>query len=262
MAKERLSDNVKHPTMVSYSKYLLLLAVLLAACQPPQQLFQNPSPTADSRNVLKQYFQPKEAVIHPGDKLSISIYGHEELSIGSANSIYSSDEVTGKWLVVDQDGEVNLPQVGRVKVAGYDIKEVNYLLEDKYRTVLKDPIINARVINHFVTVLGEVNKPGRYTLDNEQMTLVEIIGSASGLSPYAKGHEVKVIRQVQKKPIELVVDMTDLATFSEFNVQLQPDDVVYIGPNEKKFADERLRRGTTIASILGGVALALSLFLR
>ncbi len=248
--------------MVRQLTYLLLLAALLASCTPPQQLFQSSGPATDYRNVLKQYFQPREASIRPGDKLSLSIYGHEELSIGSVNSVYNSDEVTGKWLVVDNDGEVNLPQVGRVKVAGYDIKEVNYLLEEKYRTLLKDPVINARVVNHFVTVLGEVNKPGRYPLDNEQMSLVEIIGSASGLSPYAKGHEVKVIRQVQQKPIELVVDLTDLATFVEFNVQLQPDDVVYIGPNEKKGADEKLRRGTVIASIIGGFALALSLFLR
>ncbi|MCC6724413.1 MAG: polysaccharide export protein, partial [Saprospiraceae bacterium] len=173
--------------MVRQLTYLLLLAVILASCQPPQQLFQSPGPPADNRNVLKQYFQPKEAVIQPGDKLSLSIYGHEELSIGSVNSVYNSDEVTGKWLVVDNDGEVNLPLVGRVKVAGYDIKEVNYLLEEKYRVLLKDPIINARVVNQFVTVLGEVNKPGRYPLDNEQMTLVEIIGSAAGLSAYAKG---------------------------------------------------------------------------
>ncbi len=248
--------------MVRHLTYLLLLTALLTSCKPPQQLFQSPGAGTDNRNVLKQYFQPREAVIRPGDKLSLSIYGHEELSIGSVNSIYNSDEVTGKWLVVDNDGEVNLPQVGRVKVLGYDIKEVNYLLEEKYRTLLKDPVINARVVNHFVTVLGEVNKPGRYPLDNEQMSLVEIIGSASGLSPYAKGHEVKVIRQVQLKPIELVVDFTDLATFAEYNVQLQPDDVVYIGPNDKKDADEKLRRGTTIAGILGGFALALSLLLK
>ncbi|MCU0347589.1 MAG: polysaccharide export protein [Saprospiraceae bacterium] len=248
--------------MLRQLTYLLLLAVLLASCSQPQQLFQSPGPVTDNRNVLRQYFQPREPVIRPGDKLSLSIYGHEELSIGSANSVYNSDEVTGKWLVVDNDGEVNLPQIGRIKVAGYDIKEVNYLLEEKYRMLLKDPIINVRVVNQFVTVLGEVNKPGRYPLDNEQMSLVEILGSAAGLTHYAKGHEVKVIRQVQNRPVELVVDLTDLVTFNEYNVQLQPDDVVYIGPNENKGADEKLRRGTTIAGIVGGIALALSVILR
>ncbi len=248
--------------MVRLLIYSFAFTAVFASCNPPQQLFQSHGPVIDNRNVLRQYFQPKEAVIKPGDKLSLSIWGHEELSIGSVNSVYNSDEVTGKWLVVDNDGEVNLPQIGRIKVAGYDIKEVNYLLEEKYRTLLKEPIINVRIINQFVTVLGEVNKPGRYELDNEQMTLVEIIGSAAGLSPYAKGHEVKVIRQIQNRPIELVVDMTDLVTFADYNVQLQSNDVVYIGPNEKKDADERLRRGAVIGGIVGGIALAASVILR
>lgn len=248
--------------MLRLSVYFFVLATLLASCSPPQQLFQSPGPVTDNRNILKQYFQAKEAIIKPGDKLSISIWGHEELSVGSVNSVYNSDEVTGKWLIVDNDGEVNFPQVGRVKVAGYDLKEVNYLMEEKYRALLKEPIINVRVVNQYVTVLGEVNKPGRYPLDNEQMTLVEIIGAAAGLTAYAKGHEVKLIRQVQNKPVELIVDLTDLVTFNDYNVQLQSDDVVYIGPNEKKGADERLRRGAVVGGILGAIALAASVILK
>ncbi|MCF8252802.1 MAG: polysaccharide export protein [Saprospiraceae bacterium] len=246
-------------------KQLLCLATLLlwlASCSGPQQLFESPNAGANNANLLKQYFQPKEPIIRPGDKMTISIWGHEELSVGSVNSSFSSNEATGKWLVVDNDGEVNLPQIGRVKVGGYDIKEINYILEDKYSKLLKDPIINMKVLNHYVTVLGEVNKPGRYQLDNEQVSLVEIIGEASGMSPYAKGHEVKVIRTVRSQPVELVVDMTDLMTFSQYNVKLQPDDVVYIGANQKKGADEKLRRATTVTSIFTGIAIVVSIFLR
>lgn len=240
----------------------LALLLTLASCSAPQQLFQSPNNGADNRNVLRQYFQQKEPVIQPGDKFTLSIWGHEELSIGSVNSAFSSNEATGKWLVVDNDGEVNLPQIGRVKVAGYDLKEINYLLGEKYSKLLKDPIINVRVLSHYVTVLGEVNKPGRYQLDNEQVSLVEIIGTAAGLSPYAKGEQVKIIRTVNRRPVELVVDLTDLMAFSEYNVTLQPEDVVYIGANEKKGADEKLRRATTVTSILTGIAVVASILIR
>ena len=240
-----------------FGAFLLFCCI---ACAPPQQLFENPNPTVENRNVLRQYFQPREPIIQPGDKITVSIWGHDELSIGSVNSPYNSSEFTGRWIVVDNDGEVNLPRIGRVKVAGFDMKEVNYLLESKYSEVLKDPIINVKVLNHYVTILGEVNKPGKYAMDNEQLSLVEIIGTAEGLSDYALGDQVKVIRQVQGRPVELRVDMTDLVTFSEYNVQLQPNDVVYIGPNDKKGADERLRRATTVAGIFTGVALAISFF--
>ena len=261
-SNQTLSDNVKHPTMRLQLFFWLALLLLLAACSGPQQLFQNPYPTAENRSILQQYFRPKEPIIQPGDKITVSIWGHEELSVGSVNSVFDSHEATGKWLIVDNDGELNLPQVGRVRVAGYDVKEVNYLLEEKYSHLLKDPIINVKVLNHFVTVLGEVNKPGKYQLSDEQVSLVEIIGDAEGLSPYARGEDVKVIRSANNGLVELSVDMTDLLTFSEYNVMLQPNDVVYIGANKKKGADEKLRRATAVSAILTGVAIALSIFLR
>lgn len=248
-----------------FQKYFIGALFLLCwvACTPPQHLFVNPSPTVENRNVLRQYFQPKEAIIEAGDKISVSIWGHDELSVGSVNSPYNSNEVTGRWVIVDNDGEVNLPGLGRVKVGGYDMKEVNYLLETRYAGILKEPIINVKVLNHYVTVLGEVNKPGKFALNNEKMTLIQALGQAEGLSPYAKSDQVKVIRTVNGRPIELVVDLTDLVAFAEYNVQLIPDDVVYIGPNKKKDGDERLRRGATIGAILTGVALMISvLFVR
>lgn len=241
----------------------VLFLFCLVACSPPQQLFVNPNPVVENRNVLRQYFQPQEPVLKAGDKISVSIWGHDELSVGSINSPYNSNEVTGRWVVIDNDGEVNLPRIGRVKVSGYDLKEVNYLLESKYSGLLKEPIINVKVHNHYVTIMGEVNKPTKLALDNEGLRLIQAIGAAEGLSPYAMGDKVKVIRTVNNRPVELIVDLTDLASFSEYNVLLVPDDVVYVGPNKKKGADERLRRGSTIGAILTGIALTISvLFVR
>lgn len=241
---------------------LLVSTLAFVSCSGPQLLFESPYQRLDNRNVLRQYFRPMEPIIQPGDKITISIWGHDELSIGSVNTSFSSNEATGKWVVVDNDGEVNLPQIGRIKVAGYDIKEVNYLLEEKYSELLKDPIINVKVLNHFVTVLGEVNNPGKYQLDNEQVSLVQMIGEAKGLTPYAKGQDVKVIRKVNNQPVELVVDFTDLASFTDYNIILQPDDIIYIGANKKKGADEKLRRATTITGILTGLAVVASIIFK
>jgi polysaccharide biosynthesis/export protein len=243
---------------------LLTAAALLAlaSCSGPQQLFVNNFPAADNQQILQQYFRPKEPVIQPGDKITLSIWGHEELSIGSVNSVFASNEATGKWVVVDNDGEVNLPQIGRVTVAGFDVKEINYVLEEKYSSLIKDPIINVKVLNHYVTVLGEVNNPGKYKLDNEQVSLIQILGEANGLSPYARGEQVKVIRPVNGKSVELIVNLTDLVSIPEYNVILQPDDLIYIAPNKKKGADEKLRRATTLTGILTGIAVITSIFLK
>ena len=239
-----------------------LLILALASCKGTGQLFQGKDTQADPRAVLQQYFQTGEAKIQPGDKIAVSIWGHEDLSVGSVSSSYSTNEASGKWLVVDNDGEVNLPQIGRVKVAGYDLKEINFLLESKYAALIKSPIINVKVLNHYVTVLGEVNAPGKYPLNNEQVTLIGMLGEARGLSNYARPSHVRVIRTVDNRSVELQVDLTDLSVIPEFNVILQPDDIVYVGANQKKGADDRLRRATTISSILTGVAVIATFFLK
>jgi len=235
----------------------------LISCSSPKQLFEKEARQAESqRLILQQYFRPRAPIIQPGDKLTISIWGHDELSIGSINTNFNSSEATGRWLVVDNEGEVNLPQIGRVKIGGYDIKEVNYLLEQKYSELIKDPIINVKVLSHYVTVLGEVNAPGRYQLDNERVSLVEILGAAGGLTPYSKNDDIKIIRLVNQQPVELDVDFTSLVAYAEYNVDLQPDDVVYVGATGKKFTDEKLRRVTNITGILTGIALVASVFLK
>ncbi len=243
--------------------FTLLCISGLCACTSPKQLFEEgPQRPIDKRLVLQQYFRPRPPVIQPGDKLTISIWGHDDLSIGSVNSSFNANEASGRWLVVDNEGEVNLPQIGRIKVGGYDVKEVNYVLEQAYARFLKDPIINVKVLSHYVTVLGEVNNPGRYQLDNERQSLVEILGRAGGLSPYAKPEHIKVIRISNGQPVELDVDFTSLVSFAEYNVDLQPDDVVYVEATPRKFTDEKLRRATTITGILTGIALVVSVILR
>ncbi len=231
---------------------------LLTSCSSNQALFNTEIETADNRRTLKQYFHQKEPILKSGDKITISIWGHEDLSIGSVNSKFSSNKETGKWIAIDHLGEVNLPKLGRIKIAGYNLKEVNYLLEKKYSAYLKDPIINVRAVNHYVTVMGEVNSPGRYELENEKVNLVQILGQAKGLGDYSNNKKVKVIREVDGQPIELLIDMTDIIAATEYNITLQSKDIVYVEPNKNKSEDSFLKKATPIASLITGAAVLLS----
>lgn len=254
---------MQNATMLKATPLLMICVSVLIACSSPKQLFETHAKQAESqRLILQQYFRPRAPIIQAGDKLTISIWGHDDLSIGSINTNFNSSEATGRWLVVDNEGEVNLPQIGRVKIGGYDVKEVNYLLEQQYSQLIKDPIINVKILSHYVTILGEVNTPGRYQLDNERVSLVEVLGTAGGLTPYARNDGIKVIRLVNGQPVELDVDFTSLVAYAEYNVDLQPDDVVYVGATGKKFTDEKLRRVTNVTGILTGIALVASVFLK
>ncbi len=222
----------------------------------------NATPQGDNSEILTKYFKAKEPVLQSGDKITISIWGHEDLSIGSVNSAFASNEETGKWVVLNNDGEVNLPKIGRIKLSGLNLKEVNYQLETSYSKYIKNPIINVRVLNHYVTVLGEVNKPGKYELDNETIRLVEMLGQAEGLGEYANAKHIKIIRTVNQQPVELITDMSQLISLRDYNVILQPGDVVVVSSNGKKSLDEKLKRATPVAGIITAVALVVSLILK
>ena len=239
-----------------------ILLSLLTSCSSQQALFSSEQEARDNQQILQQYFNQKEPILKSGDKITISIWGHEDLSVGSVNSKFSSNKETGKWLAIDHLGEVNLPKVGRLKIAGYNLKEVNYILEKKYSEYLRDPIVNIRVVNHYVTVLGEVNSPGKYELDNEKVTLVQILGEAKGLGDYSNNKKIKVIRDVAGKPVELVIDLTDIVATTDYNITLQSKDIVYVEPTQKKADDNALRKAAPIASLVTAVAVLVSVLVK
>jgi len=235
---------------------------LLSACSSQQTLFSTEINEVDNYKILQTHFHQQDPILKPGDKITLSIWGHEDLSIGSVNSKFSSNKETGKWIAIDHLGEVNLPKLGRIKIAGYNLKEVNYLLEEQYSTYLKDPIVNVRTVNHYVTVIGEVNSPGKYALDNEKVNLVQILGQAKGLGDYSNNKRIKVIREVNGQAIELLVDMTDIIATTEYNITLQSKDIVYVEPSKEKAEDSFLKKVTPVASLITGGAVLLSVLLK
>lgn len=248
--------------MNKYLGLFLAFSILLPSCQRNQSLFMSQEAAPSTELILREHFSGEEPVLREGDKITVSVWGHEELSVGSVNSSFSANESSGRWLSLDRDGEANLPQLGRVQLAGYNTKEVSYLLEEEYGKILQTPIINVRVLSHFVTILGEVRQPGRYQLNNELVNLIQLLGQAGGLDTYAKVDAVKIIRQTATGPVSLVVDITDLVNLPRYNVILQPDDVVYLDARKAKQTDELLQRATPIVGILTGLGVLSSLIIK
>ncbi len=247
--------------IVKISKIYLILGIVITSlnsCVTGDVLFQHPE------GQIPPSFTPKpfeELIIEAGDKITISVWGFEDLSIGSVNSSFSSGDATGKWLIVDKIGEVNLPRIGRIKISGYNLKEANYVLEKLYeQSGIKDPIINIRILNHYITVLGEVKEPGKYRIDNETIDLIQMIGQAKGLTKYAKTKEVKLIRKVGNENKEVMIDLSDAASLNTQNYQLKPDDIIYIPPKKSKRFDEITQQATPIAGILTSIAVLFSVF--
>ncbi|OON67221.1 hypothetical protein B0919_19025 [Hymenobacter sp. CRA2] len=217
-----------------------MLLCLLTSCT--QNLFQSASKTEYKKLTLDPEYQYQ---IRKDDKLSVSVWDHEELSVGSIYSIYNSNEVYGKWLLVDAQGKVALPKVGPFQVEGLTVPEAEANLKQVLSQWVVNPQVNIKVLNKQVTVLGEVNTPGNLLLEKERNTLVEVLGRSGDFNEYADKEHVKVLRSIGAQVHELEVDLTRADNLDLTNIVVLPSDVVFVpARNGKQF---NKKSGSTLA---------------
>lgn len=234
---------------------LLTVLIILSGCHT-QRLFVG---DAGSNAALSDVFSKQAQLIQPDDKITLSIWDHEELSIGSVFGIYNSNEVYGKWVMVNSAGQVMLPKIGAVKLGGLTISEATDTLTTIYSRLIVNPVIVLKVLNREVTVLGEVKSPGTLQLEKEYTNLVEILGRAGGPEYYADARILKIIRGKDETKKEYSLDLTRLSTIEKENIWLQSGDIVYLPPFKRKSLQRESGTLVPLAAILSSVAIFLTL---
>jgi polysaccharide export outer membrane protein len=190
----------------------------------------------------------------PDDKIMVSVWDHDDLSVGNLQNVVSLQEEYGKWVMLDAKGEVKLPQIGTVKLQGLTVREATAFLEKTYSQFIQKPNVNIRVLNNQVTVLGEVRGQGNYIFSSDNIRLVDLIGKAQGFTDYAKTKRIQVIRGEK----QLKVDLTNAYNVSNQEVMIYPGDVVYVPPAGNKNFDRFSMKLIPIASLITAVAIIYS----
>jgi len=156
--------------------------------------------------------------------------------------------------IVDKNGEIEFPVVGTVKIAGLSSDEAKVLLKEKLKVYLVNPIVNIRLRNFTVTVLGEVNRPGVYPVNGEQITLFEAIGLAGDLTIKGKRENVMVTRDFNGTKVHTRVDLTKKSVMDSPVFYLTQNDVIFVEPNKSAITssalDNRATIWVSIASVL------------
>ncbi|MCH2214883.1 MAG: polysaccharide biosynthesis/export family protein [Flavobacteriales bacterium] len=189
-------------------------------------------------------------VLRTDDKLSLSIWNHNNLSIGSVFSIYNSNESFGKWVLIDGNGNAQLPKLGEVRLAGMTCTEAADTLMQLYSTHIKDPIIVAKVLNRHATVLGEVRTPGYFILEEEEVNLMDLIGKAEGFSDYADLSDVRLIRNNKS----YYIDLQEIDEFFYHSIVIHSDDIVVVSSKKGKALDQKAPTLIPFASALTAIA--------
>lgn len=133
--------------------------------------------------------------------------------------------------LIDEEGYIDLPVLGRIKAEGLTRKELRDILLPKYKEFLDNPILNIKIMNFRIVVMGDVGSPGVKIVPNERISIIEAVALAGDLNPTAERKNVLVIRERQGERQEYRVDLTGKDFVNSPVYYLEQNDVVYVEPN-------------------------------
>lgn len=228
--------------------FLSIICLLCYSCSFKQQhaLFQDKPRQADS---IQPETIPTAYHIKADDILQIrNLENYKFLAPVEGTSTATSNDGSGSQTYqVEEDGSVTLPVIGHIPVAGLTRYEAARKIEHLYReSLLKNAIIELKVLNLNVHVFGEAKNQGNFPLLKDRTTLIDIIGQAGGLNNTADEKNIKIIRSQKGTQKTIWVDLSDVNTLNSPNIILQDNDIVYIAQNKRAVRDDKIQNFSTL----------------
>ncbi len=256
---------------------LCIVAWVITSCGSVKDVAYLQGLDADKQvQVISNKAQLFETQIKSKDILTVSIGSLDKeavLPFNVPNTYVSPSGYAGgvayPSYLVGNDGNISLPIVGLVHVAGLSEnaaeKKIHDALAQKY---LQEPIsVSVRIVNFQISVLGEVNRPGKYTIDNGKVNIFQALSMAGDLTLYGERSNVKLVRETISGNHEIVVlDLRNMDILNSPYFYLQQGDALYVEPNKARAQSSTISSGTTIwfsvVSVLTSVATLLVSVLR
>lgn len=223
------------------------VAVLAVSCAAPSNIsyFQD----ADL-NGLSQPVQENHIRLRPEDKVAIIVNTSNDQLTNLFNLPYISQRLGGvsqsvssnysqavSGYTIDDAGEIDFPVIGKIHVAGLTRPELAVRIKEELvnRNLVKDPVVTVEFMNLTIAVMGEVNRPGRYAIEKDKLTLLDALSMAGDLTIFGNRENVKVLRVVDGRQVSYKVDLCNAqSVFSSPVYYIQQDDLIYIEPNEMR----------------------------
>lgn len=244
---------------------LVAVMVLMASCFTPKKViyFQDLQP-----GTVLDLKEDYEAKIKKDDLLQILIMAQTPEAAKPFNLSALAQEMTTSGnssdqssYLVDKDGCIDMPVLGRVKVEGLTTQELkNQVIRQlQEKNLIKDPIVTVRIQNFKVLMLGEVNGPGAIEVKGERITLLDAISQAGDLTMQGRRDRVAVIREENGKRTVHYLDLKSKDIFDSPYFYLKQNDVVYVEPNDAKSVQYRSGQMGNITPWISLVSSILSL---
>ena len=236
---------------------LLCIGITLAICSCTsyrQVPYMQNSQELDTSHVMALY----DARIQPKDMITITVnsenyesaipYNLTVATIYSSSTRYTSSQPTLQTYLVDNDGNIDFPCLGKLHVGGLTKSESEEMIKEQLTTYLKGNfIVNVRMVNYKISVLGEVARPNTYTVSNEKVNVFEALALAGDLTIYGKRDRVKLLREHADGTKEIIaLNLNDANLIFSDYYYLQQNDILYVEPNEAKAKNSDIGNSTTL----------------
>ena len=142
--------------------------------------------------------------------------------------------------MVDQNGDINYPQLGLVRVSGKTIQEVQQTLQEMVNNYVLNTSVHVKLVNRNITVLGEVRQPGIKPMTNSYLTIFEALGTAFDITDYGNRRNVKLIRETPEGQEVVQLDLTDPNLIYSKYYYIMPHDLIYVEPRNRIYGFKTL----------------------
>jgi polysaccharide biosynthesis/export protein len=243
---------------------ILCFIYLFPSCVPQKSMvyFQG---SQNFNNVSTNY----EALVQYDDLLFINVSSLEpeaaipfnlDAHIENANSA-NSFPIQRQTYLVDNFGNIEFPVIGTLNVAGFTLNQLKEKLIEKISVYVRNPIINIRIMNFKVSVLGEVVKPNTYTVGSLRLTFPEALAMAGDLTPYGKRENIILIRDFQGVKTYNRINITKADFVNSPFYYLDQNDVIYVEARNAKANNTAVSSNVTSIASLLGILVTLSIIL-
>ena len=248
---------------------LVFLVALITSCSAPKNVaYLHNSDDVDLSQSLYLY----DAKIMPKDILTITVNTVNPEAASPFNltvptnfnnqTRYTYSQPILQTYLVDNEGTIDYPVLGRIKVGGLTKSECEAMIHDKikpYLNAAENPVVTVQMSSYSISVLGEVNRPGSFQVSREKINILEALAQAGDLTIYGVREDVKLIREDAKGKKQIYhINLNDANLLTSPYYYLQQNDIVYVEPNKVKARNSSIGQSTTLwisaTSILVSIA--------
>jgi polysaccharide export outer membrane protein len=250
--------------------------MLFVSCKTPKDVTYLQGIDLLTKEQLATMGQIYSATICEDDLLTVTVTAYDPSVVVPFNPptyAFTSQGETGintqqqlQTYLVDKEGMINYPVLGRVKAAGLSKHELSIYLQGEIGKYVKDVMVNIQIVNYKISVIGEVNRPGSINVRNDRISILDAIAQSGDLTINGNRTNILITRNQNGTPEIGRIDLTDPAVFASPYYYLQQNDVIYVEPNDAKkrnanYSSAQQYTLTIVSTIMTGVSIVATIIL-